>query len=84
MRFRHASTDKVKKGLGLVEEMTMGKTLTALWKQEDGQDIVEYTLLIAFVTFMTAALFIFGAGGSLVGIWTSGSNQLAAANSTAS
>lgn len=62
----------------------MNRMLGALWRQEQGQDLVEYTLLIAFVTFTTAALFLLGAGGSLQGIWTTGSSQLAAANATAS
>lgn len=62
----------------------MRTTMTAVWNQEDGQDIIEYTLLVAFVTFAAAALFIFGAGGHLKGIWSSGNSQLAAANSSAS
>jgi Flp pilus assembly pilin Flp len=59
-------------------------TLTSLWYRDDGQDTIEYTLLIAFVTFSAAALFVFGTGGSLKGIWGSGSSQLTTANTTAS
>lgn len=62
----------------------MRMTMTALWNREDGQDIIEYTLLVAFVTFAAAALFIFGAGGHLRSIWSSGNSQLATANTTAS
>jgi Flp pilus assembly pilin Flp len=36
---------------------------------EEGQDLVEYTLLLAFVCLASAALFI-GAGKSLAHIWT--------------
>jgi Flp pilus assembly pilin Flp len=54
-----------------------------LWKEEDGQDLIEYTLLMAFVALASAALFI-GAGGSIQGIWSVTNTQLAAANSSAS
>ena len=37
-------------------------------REEKGQDLVEYTLLLAFVCLASAALFI-GAGGSLATIW---------------
>ncbi len=36
--------------------------------EEDGQDLVEYTLLLAFVCLASAALFI-GAGKSMANIW---------------
>ena len=62
----------------------MSVALAALWYQEQGQDLVEYTLLIAFITFATAALFLMGGSGNIKGIWTVSSNQLNAANSAAS
>ena len=37
-------------------------------REEKGQDLVEYTLLLAFVCLASAALFI-GAGASLATIW---------------
>jgi len=43
--------------------------LTAFWHDEQGQDLVEYTLLLAFVCLASAALFI-NAGASLATIWT--------------
>ena len=43
--------------------------LRNLWNDEQGQDLIEYTLLMAFVALASAALFI-GAGGSIKGIWT--------------
>ena len=45
------------------------RLLTALWKDESGQDLIEYTLLLAFVALASAALFI-GAGNSVQGIWS--------------
>jgi Flp pilus assembly pilin Flp len=53
--------------------------LRNFWNDEQGQDLIEYTLLMAFVALASAALFI-GAGGSVKGIWTKAANQLAAAN----
>ena len=53
------------------------------WNDDQGQDLIEYTLLMAFVALASAALFL-GAGGSLKGIWTTSNTQLEAANSSAS
>jgi Flp pilus assembly pilin Flp len=50
---------------------------------ESGQDLIEYTLLMAFVALASAALFL-GAGGSIAGIWTTSNSQMAAANTSAS
>lgn len=55
--------------------------LRNLWNDEQGQDLIEYTLLMAFVALASAALFI-GAGGSIKGIWTKTAAQLSAANTT--
>ena len=52
-------------------------------KDESGQDLIEYTLLMAFVALASAAIFI-NAGNSLSGIWSSANTQLATANSNAS
>jgi Flp pilus assembly pilin Flp len=52
-------------------------------RDEQGQDLIEYTLLLAFVALASAALFI-GAGGSVQGIWSVTNTQLGAANSSAS
>ncbi len=54
--------------------------LKTLWQAEQGQDLIEYTLLMAFVALASAALFI-GAGSSIKGIWSVTNSQLAAANS---
>jgi Flp pilus assembly pilin Flp len=57
--------------------------LQAFWNDEQGQDLIEYTLLMAFVALASAALFL-GAGGSIKGIWVTTNNQLSQANSLAS
>jgi Flp pilus assembly pilin Flp len=54
----------------------------SFWKDEQGQDLIEYTLLMAFVALASAALFV-GAGGSINGIWTSANTHLSTANSLA-
>ena len=57
--------------------------LRNLLRDEQGQDLIEYTLLMAFVALASAALFI-GEGGSVKGIWSVTNSQLAAASSQAS
>ncbi len=57
--------------------------LRTFWNDDAGQDLIEYTLLMAFVALASAALFI-GAGGSISGIWTTTNTQLSAANTSAS
>jgi Flp pilus assembly pilin Flp len=51
-------------------------------RDEQGQDLIEYTLLLAFVALASAALFI-GAGNSVKGIWSITNSQLIAANASA-
>jgi len=51
------------------------KTLINLIRDEQGQDLIEYTLLLAFVALASAALFI-GTGGSVSSIWGSASTSL--------
>jgi Flp pilus assembly pilin Flp len=50
-------------------------------KDEQGQDLIEYTLLMAFIALASAAIFV-SAGTSVNKIWNSASSQLsnAAAN----
>ncbi|MBZ5591692.1 MAG: Flp family type IVb pilin [Acidobacteriia bacterium] len=52
-------------------------------RDEQGQDLIEYTLLLAFVCLSSAALFV-SAGGSVGGIWSATNCQLALANTSAS
>lgn len=49
---------------------------------EQGQDLIEYTLLLAFVALASAALFA-QAGGSIEGIWSKGDDTLVKANTAA-
>ena len=48
------------------------KYVKTFFKGEEGQDVVEYTLLLAFVCLASAALFT-GVGGDLNVIWTNAS-----------
>jgi Flp pilus assembly pilin Flp len=59
------------------------RVLKNVLQDEQGQDLIEYTLLMAFVALASAALFI-GAGGSIKGIWSVTNSQLAAASTSAS
>jgi len=47
---------------------------------EQGQDLIEYTLLMGVILLASAAIVITG-GASMQGIWSSASSQLAAGNS---
>jgi Flp pilus assembly pilin Flp len=58
-------------------------TLLRLVREEEGQDLIEYTLLMAFIALASAAIFI-NAGSSLTKIWNSASAQLANAATSAS
>jgi Flp pilus assembly pilin Flp len=58
-------------------------TITRFWLDTQGQDLIEYTLLMAFVALASAALFL-GAGGNISAIWTVSNTQLSNANASAS
>jgi len=60
----------------------MMQFLKTFLADEGGQDLIEYTLLMAFVALASAAIFL-GAGGSISGIWNTSNSQLASANSAA-
>ncbi|HXG32125.1 MAG TPA: hypothetical protein VNJ11_02080 [Bryobacteraceae bacterium] len=47
----------------------MMELLKRFWLEEQGQDLIEYTLLLAFVALVSAALFI-QAGQSASQIWS--------------
>jgi Flp pilus assembly pilin Flp len=61
----------------------MKQLFSTFLADDDGQDLIEYTLLMAFVALASAALFI-GAGGSINSIWTTSNTQLANAAASAS
>jgi Flp pilus assembly pilin Flp len=60
----------------------MKNLLLNFLREEQGQDLVEYTLLLAFVALASAGLFI-NAGNSIAGIWNVANSRLSAANSAA-
>jgi Flp pilus assembly pilin Flp len=47
-------------------------------RDDDAQDLIEYTLLMAFVALASASLFI-GAGSSVSKIWSSSNSTLSTA-----
>jgi Flp pilus assembly pilin Flp len=49
-------------------------------KDEQGQDLIEYTLLMAFIALASAAIFI-SAGSSVTKIWSTANSQLSVAAS---
>ncbi len=55
----------------------MKNLMINLLRDEQGQDLIEYTLLLAFVALASAALFI-GSGSSVSAIWGSASGTLCA------
>jgi len=61
----------------------MKRLIARFLREEHGQDLVEYTLLLAFVALASAALFI-GAGTSITGIWSAANSHLTVANTATS
>jgi Flp pilus assembly pilin Flp len=61
----------------------MKKFLNNFICEESGQDLIEYTLLLAFIALSSASLFL-SAGNSVNSIWQTGSTQLSNAAVTAS
>jgi Flp pilus assembly pilin Flp len=61
----------------------MAKSLYYFWNEEEGQDLIEYTLLM---TFIVLAVFAFlGTGRPMVNaIWTTANSDLVGANTSAS
>jgi Flp pilus assembly pilin Flp len=60
----------------------MKTLIESFLNDEEGQDLIEYTLLLAFVALASAAIFI-GAGSSISGIWNTANTLLANANAYA-
>ena len=52
--------------------------LARFWGDEQGQDLIEYTLMLAFVALASAALFS-TAGSSINQIWSKTNSQLSTA-----
>ncbi|HVT95623.1 MAG TPA: hypothetical protein VHD76_22425 [Bryobacteraceae bacterium] len=53
--------------------------MKTFFKQEEGQDLVEYTLLLVFFALAGAALYI-GMGQNINSIWTGISTRIANSN----
>jgi Flp pilus assembly pilin Flp len=51
--------------------------------EDDGQDLIEYSLLMAFVALASASLFL-RAGKRITGIWSTTNSQLVQANTQGS
>jgi Flp pilus assembly pilin Flp len=61
----------------------MHELMYRLWQEEDGQDLIEYSLLITFIAIATAA--VVGSGQNAIrAIWTSSNSSVVAASSAAS
>ena len=60
----------------------MKKLILRFCLEDAGQDLVEYTLLLAFVCLASAALFI-NAGTAVSGIWGQANTRLLNANDAA-
>lgn len=55
--------------------------LKKFWQDESGQDLIEYTLLMAFIALASASIYV-SAGNSVGGLWSQASSQLIAANTS--
>jgi Flp pilus assembly pilin Flp len=61
----------------------MPQLLKKLWRHEEGQDLTEYALLLAFIALTTAAL-VTAPMGSINQIWVTGNSDLSTAATVAS
>jgi|GraSoiStandDraft_43_1057313.scaffolds.fasta_scaffold1616553_1 Flp pilus assembly pilin Flp len=57
--------------------------MKALWQEEDGQDLVEYSLLLAFIALAAVAL-LSSVKTQITTLWSDISNALSSATSAAS
>ena len=63
---------------------TVWQKICAILRREDhGQDLAEYTLILAFLCVIVLAVVVRLSGG-ISAIWTTGNNVIATANSAAS
>lgn len=63
----------------MTEEEAMVQRVYQFWREEDGQDLIEYTLLMAFVMFTIIGL-ASGFGNSVAGITSVSNSQITYAN----
>ena len=57
----------------------MKKMFIRFLKDEQGQDLIEYTLLMAFIALASAAIFT-NAGSSIKSIWTNAGSKAVTTN----
>lgn len=55
----------------------------SLWRSEEGQDLTEYTLLVAFIATLLITACVLGPMNSVNKIWGLSNNELSAAVTTA-
>ena len=60
----------------------MLQRLRAFWKDEDGQDLIEYSLLITFIAIATMWV-VAGGRPTVNAIWTGANQTITTANTTA-
>jgi Flp pilus assembly pilin Flp len=58
---------------------TVLRHIVIFWRSEQAQDLIEYSLLMAFICLSGAAFFI-GMGRTTSAIWATVNNRLAASN----
>ena len=61
----------------------MVQQLYNLWLEEDGQDLIEYSMLLSFIVLLCLA-FAFAGTASVHGIWSQSNALLVSANSAGS
>jgi Flp pilus assembly pilin Flp len=57
------------------------RSLLRFVRDEDGQDLTEYSLVVAFIALLSVAIFV-TVGSSTSGIWGQASNALSGANTS--
>jgi Flp pilus assembly pilin Flp len=60
----------------------MVKWASQFWQDQDGQDLIEYTLILAIFTLLTIGL-VTGEAPSINGMWTAMTAHLMSGNSVA-
>lgn len=55
--------------------------LKAFWNDENGRDLFEYALVMAFIALASAGLF-FSAGGNVHRVWSVSNSPLSASNAS--
>ena len=59
---------------------TFKSLINRFWQEEDAQDLVEYSLLMAFIALTSIAL-LTGTGGTVKNVWTRVNTSLTSAAS---